>query len=137
MSLGGLAWLIVAIAILILFGSIALLVYRITKPLKNVLVDADIIAREADELMANANTLLVDVNGKVSTLDPAVKAVADLGVSVSDLNSVTKNLTGKARSSNASKWASAFSTMNNMRKNHKSKAKRSSTVTEAATEVTE
>lgn len=123
MSLGGLAWLIVAIAILLLLGSISLLVYRITRPLKNVLVDVDIIAREADELLANANALIDDVNGKVGTLDPAVQAVADLGVSVSDLNSATKNLTGKARSKNMAKGVTAFSTVNGLRKGRKSSKK--------------
>ncbi len=123
MSLGGLAWLIVAIAILLLLGSISLLVYRITRPLKNVLVDVDIIAREADELLANANALIDDVNGKVGTLDPVVQAVADLGVSVSDLNSATKNLTGKARSKNMAKGATAFSTVNGLRKGRKSSKK--------------
>ena len=51
--------------------------------------------------MNKSNTTLNDVNGKLSLTDPLFKAVGDLGSSVSDLNSATKNLTtqlsGKAK----------------------------------------
>lgn len=45
--------------------------------------------------MANANELLEDVNQKVATIDPVFQAAADLGESVSDLNSATRKLTDR------------------------------------------
>jgi len=39
--------------------------------------------------------LLNDVNGKVKVLDPTVQAVADLSVTVSQLNASVQNVTNK------------------------------------------
>ncbi|MCW0952728.1 DUF948 domain-containing protein [Weissella ceti] len=116
MTPGEIAWLIVAVAILLFLGSISFLIFRITQPLKNVLKDVDIIAREADDLLANTNVLLEDVNGKVEVLDPAFQAVADLGESVSGLNDAARNLTTQMGTSNMSKMGSMFATFNGMRK---------------------
>lgn len=116
MTPGEIAWLIVAIAILLFLGSISFMIFRITQPLKNVLKDVDIIAREADDLLVNTNVLLEDVNGKVEVLDPAFQAVADLGASVSDLNDAARNLTTQVSSSNMSKMGSMFAAYNGLRK---------------------
>lgn len=92
--------------------------------------DVDIIAREANDILANVDTLLDDVNGKVATIDPAFQAIADLGTSVSELNDATHNLTDKVRSSSSSnktKVASALFAANAARKNRKNAKKAEAT----------
>lgn len=41
---------------------------------------------QTNEILAKANVLVEDVNGKVATIDPLFVAIADLSESVSDLN---------------------------------------------------
>jgi uncharacterized protein YoxC len=57
--------------------------------------DVDVISHQAEDIMANANELLEDVNKKVATIDPVFQAAADLGESVSDLNTATRKLTDR------------------------------------------
>src|SRR5699024_5856769 len=48
---------------------------------------------EVEGVLNKSNPTLNDVNGKLSLTDPLFKAVGDLGLSVSELNNATKNLT--------------------------------------------
>ncbi len=92
--------------------------------------DVDLISHEAEGIMANANELLEDVNGKVATIDPLFQAVADLSESTSDLNQATRRLAGRVnhtgKSKNTGKVATAMNVGKgamNMYKNHKVKNK--------------
>ena len=64
----------------------------------------------SDEILAKANVLVEDVNGKVSTIDPLFVAVADLSESVSDLNAQARRLSQKATqaTSNVGKASAAY-----------------------------
>ncbi|MGR8773711.1 DUF948 domain-containing protein [Leuconostoc citreum] len=95
MELGQLALIIFAIAFLLLVLFIGVFLLRLTRSLSIITVDVDTIARSSNEILGNANTLLNDVKGKVKTLDPTVQAVADLSVTVSQLNATVQNVTSK------------------------------------------
>ena len=79
---------------------------EVTRSVKMMTEDIDVISKQAEDILSNANVLLEDVNQKVATIDPVFKAAADLGTSVSDLNDATRNLTGRV-SSTAKKTAGA------------------------------
>jgi len=57
--------------------------------------DVDVLLHQADGIMAKANTLLEDVNGKVATIDPLFTAVADLSESISDINTSSRKLVAR------------------------------------------
>ena len=99
MTGGQIALIILAVAVLLLVLFIGLFLVKLTQTLGVVTKDVDIIAREANDILANVDVLLNDVNGKVATVDPAFQAIADLGTSVSELNDATHNLTDKVKSS--------------------------------------
>ena len=46
-------------------------------------------------MLVKSNELLLDINGKVATIDPLFTAVADLSESVSELNHSSKNIVTK------------------------------------------
>lgn len=105
MTGGQIAGLIAAIAFLVLVVFIGVFLTKMVRTLgevnqsiKTMTNDMDVIARQTEDILANANTLLDDVNHKVATIDPVFKAAADLGTSVSDLNEATRELTGKVSS---------------------------------------
>lgn len=60
--------------------------------------DAHVLMHQADELMVKTNVLLNDVNGKVATIDPLFDAIADLSVTVTDLNDSSRNFVTKVSS---------------------------------------
>ncbi|KRN04523.1 DUF948 domain-containing protein [Holzapfeliella floricola] len=105
MTYGEMAGLIAAIAFLLLvvFAGIFLMrlvqtlkkvdetIAQTTKTLSNVTDDVDLIAIQAENLMAKSNVLLQTVNNKTRELDPVFKAAAELGTSVSKLNESTSN----------------------------------------------
>ncbi|KRM78421.1 hypothetical protein FC84_GL000861 [Lapidilactobacillus dextrinicus DSM 20335] len=112
MSGGEIAGLIAAGALLILVIFISIFLMRITKVMKNVektvdgvnqslntvTKDVDVLSSEVEGLLVKSNTLLDDVNGKVANLDPVFKAMGELGTSVSDLNTSSRNLASKITS---------------------------------------
>ena len=53
--------------------------------------DVDTLSKETEKLLGNTNSLLEDLNKKSIELDPAVKAVADVGQSVSNVNEAVNN----------------------------------------------
>lgn len=57
---------------------------------------------QTNEILAKANVLVDDVNGKVSTIDPLFVAIADLSESVSDLNLQARHIGQKASSATSS-----------------------------------
>ena len=58
--------------------------------------DVNVTLHQTNEILAKANVLVEDVNGKVSTIDPLFVAVADLSETVSDLNAQARLLSQKA-----------------------------------------
>ena len=54
--------------------------------------DVDNLSIEVEGLLNKANTLVDDVNGKLSKTDPFIVAIGDLGTSVSDLNDSTRKI---------------------------------------------
>lgn len=105
MTAGEIAGMIAAIAFLILVAFLGVFLTKMVRTLgevnqsvKTMTDDMDVIAKQTEDILANANTLLDDVNHKVATIDPVFQAAADLGTSVSDLNSATRDLTGKVKS---------------------------------------
>ncbi len=59
--------------------------------------------RHTNELLSKANVLPDDSNVKVATIDPLFSAVADLSLSVSDLNDTCALILSKKASSAGSK----------------------------------
>lgn len=107
MTLGELAGMIAAIAFVVLVVFICLNLSKLSKVLEEikdtvnrlnttidvVTKDVDNLSIEVEGLLNKANTLVDDVNGKLSKTDPLFVAIGDLGVTVSDLNDSTKNMT--------------------------------------------
>jgi len=86
----------IAVAVLVIFLVVVLIrvssiLGRVDHTMKLMGSDLDIIAHQADSLMAKANTLLDDVNGKVATIDPLFVAIADLSESVSRINKTSND----------------------------------------------
>lgn len=99
MDLVGISVLIIALA------SVALVVYLIkvlqkvaltideTKETIKILTsDVNVTLYQTNDILAKANVLVEDINGKVSTIDPLFVAIADLSESVSDLNLKARHL---------------------------------------------
>ncbi|CAK1240986.1 DUF948 domain-containing protein [Fructobacillus tropaeoli] len=105
MTIGELSILIFALAFLLLVVFIGIFLLRLTRAVSILTTDIDTIARSSNEVLANTNMLLDDVNDKMATLDVTVQAAADLSQTVSDLNgSVRKasnNLAGMGTISKA------------------------------------
>lgn len=57
--------------------------------------DVDLLSRQVEGLLVKSNELLLDINGKVETIDPLFTAIADLSESVSELNTSSKNIVTK------------------------------------------
>ncbi|CAK1222655.1 DUF948 domain-containing protein [Fructobacillus evanidus] len=97
MTIGELSILIFALAFLLLVVFIGIFLLRLTRSVTILTTDIDTIARSSNEVLANTNMLLDDVNDKMATLDVTVQAAADLSQTVSDLNgSVRKASTNLA-----------------------------------------
>ena len=97
--MGNIALLIIAIAFAVLVVFLVIVLHKVSKvveednrTVKLVSSDVDVLLHQADGIMAKANTLLDDVNGKVATIDPLFTAVADLSESVSDINASSRKL---------------------------------------------
>lgn len=107
MTIGEIAGLIAALSFAVLVGFISINLSRLSKIMKDisdtvqrlnstidiVTKDVDNLSIEVEGLLNKANTLVDDVNGKLSKTDPLFTAIGDLGVTVSDVNQSTKQLT--------------------------------------------
>lgn len=106
MTIGGIAWLIVAISIAVFVVFLCLILFnfagvvkelretvsKINETLSVVNRDADRILVEVEGIANKANHLVDDLNGKLGKTDPLFKAIGDVGASVSDLNESSKNI---------------------------------------------
>jgi uncharacterized protein YoxC len=106
MGYGEIAGLIAAIAFAVLVVFIILTLRKVTdilgevekiaqeanKSLVVITKDVDHLAIEVEGLLNKTNTLVDDLNGKISKTDPLFTAIGDLGVTVSDVNESTRHL---------------------------------------------
>lgn len=136
MTIGELAGIIAALAfvVLVIFACISL--SQVSKMLKEtnnsvkvLSSDVDTLSKETEKLLSNTNSLLEDINKKSVELDPAVKAVADVGQSVSDVNDalnsfVSRHEERQSRFSGLAKTATqavAMGAWRKMRQRHQAK----------------
>lgn len=102
-------------------------VENINKTLDVVTKDVDNLSIEVEGLLNKANTLVDDVNGKVGKTDPLFTAIGDLGITVSDLNDSTRqmtaNLVGNLGKKKKSKFDKVFKPSRNKKKAKTSKRK--------------
>lgn len=86
-----LSWSLIKLAKVL--GELKQTVERVNRTLDVVTKDVDSLSSEVEGLLSKANVLVDDVNGKVSKTDPLFTAIGDLGITVSDLNDSTRQLT--------------------------------------------
>lgn len=86
-----LCWSLIKLAKVL--GELKQTVERVNRTLDVVTKDVDNLSGEVEGLLSKANVLVEDVNGKVSKTDPLFTAIGDLGITVSDLNDSTRQLT--------------------------------------------
>lgn len=110
MDLVGIASLIFAIAFAVLVVAVVMFlgnlktlrkqaeeaVAEVRQTVKLLTSDLDTTLHHTNQLLVKANVLVEDVNGKVGTIDPVFTTLADLSVSVSDLNQQARKLTNTA-----------------------------------------
>lgn len=144
MSIGEIAGIIAALAfaVLVIFICVNLsklakvmtdlkeTVKRVNTTLDVVTKDVDNLSVEVEGLLNKANSLVDDVNGKLGKTDPLFTAIGDLGVTVSDLNDSTKNLTvnllegvGRKNKSKLSRFISATQNFSKFKPGSKAKTK--------------
>lgn len=99
MTVGQLAGLIAALALVVLVIFIAWFLVKVAGAIRDAITsveqltkDVDTLSGELNEILKNSNSLLEDINKKAVHVDPAVQAIADLGQSVSDVNQASRSL---------------------------------------------
>lgn len=102
MTAGQIAGLIAAIAFVVLVCFMGIFLSRLgktldetTRSIDSLSKDVDALSHELENVLGNTNELLEDLNKKSAELDPAVKAIADLGQSASDVNAAARQFTDK------------------------------------------
>lgn len=99
MTVGQLAGLIAALALVVLVIFIAWFLVKVAGAIRDAITsveqltkDVDTLSGELNEILKNSNSLLEDISKKAVQVDPAVQAIADLGQSVSDVNQASRSL---------------------------------------------
>ena len=99
MTVGQLAGLIAALALVVLVIFMAWFLVKVAGAIRDAITsveqltkDVDTLSGELNEILKNGNSLLEDINKKAVQVDPAVQAIADLGQSVSDVNQASRSL---------------------------------------------
>lgn len=99
MTVGQLAGLIAALALVVLVIFIAWFLVKVAGAIRDAITsveqltkDVDTLSGELNEILKNSNSLLEDINKKAVQVDPAVQAIADLGQSVSYVNQASRSL---------------------------------------------
>ena len=99
MTVGQLAGLIAALALVVLVIFIAWFLVKVAGAIRDAITsveqltkDVDTLSGELNEILKTSNSLLEDINKKAVQVDPAVQAIADLGQSVSDVNQASRSL---------------------------------------------
>lgn len=102
------AGLIAALAFVVIVVFAILLIVDVRKSLKVITKHTESLAIESNQLLDQMNLLASDVNAKSSTLDPAVKAIADLGSSVSNVKGVVSGNKDKSDNDGLSGLVTSF-----------------------------
>ena len=99
MTVGQLAGLIAALALVVLVIFIAWFLVKVAGAIRDAITSVEQLTKdvytligELNEILKNSNSLLEDINKKAVQVDPAVQAIADLGQSVSDVNQASRSL---------------------------------------------
>ena len=99
MTVGQLAGLIAALALVVLVIFIAWFLVKVAGAIRDAITsveqltkDVDTLSGELNEILKNSNSLLEDINKKAVQVDPPVQAIADLGQSVSHVNQASRSL---------------------------------------------
>lgn len=115
------ALLIFAIAFAVLVVFLCLFIFKLSKvveetqqTIKVLTSDVAVTLHHTNEILAKADVLVDDVNGKMTIVEPLFVAVADLSTSVSALNASARDLGTKASKATKStvKTGAAVSTLN-------------------------
>ncbi|MFC3932792.1 DUF948 domain-containing protein [Streptococcus dentapri] len=126
----GIAMLIIALAFVVLVIYLSIVLHKVSgtvdetkRSLSLLTADVDVTLHQTNDLIAKANVLIDDINGKAATIDPLFEVVADLSVSVSDLNTQARDLGKKASNvgSNAAKAGTAVTALRFVSKFFRSK----------------
>ena len=94
----GLALVTLVIYMIFFLSKIGKVVDETQKTIQVLTSDVNVTLHQTNDLLAKVNVLTDDLNQKVATIDPLFTAVADLSVSVSDLNDQARQLSVKAAS---------------------------------------
>ncbi|MBW1605773.1 DUF948 domain-containing protein [Lactobacillus sp. Sy-1] len=95
--IAALAFLLLVIFIGVFLLKLVSTLNEVNQSLKSITNDIDVLSSQTEKVLASSNSMLKDLNDKVNTIDPVFQAAADLGVSVSELNDSTKNLTSRVK----------------------------------------
>lgn len=95
MTMGQIAGLIAALAFLLLVIWIGWFLTKVIKHLSALSQNIEDLTKELDGVLNNTNELLTDVNDKAEMITPAVQALADVGQSVSDVNTASRHFVQK------------------------------------------
>lgn len=105
MDLVGISLIIIALAFVALVVFLILVLKKVSetvdeakKTISILTSDVNVTLYQTNEILAKANVLVEDFNGKVATIDPLFVAIADLSESVSDLNLQARHFGQKASS---------------------------------------
>lgn len=66
-----------------------------TNSIQKLTEDTDDLLKQTSELVDQTNDLLADVNQKMQTIDPVVQAAAELGESVSEINTSSRKFASR------------------------------------------
>lgn len=102
------AGLIASFAFVTIIVFAILLIVDLRKSLKVITKHTESLAVESNQLLDQINLLASDVNAKSQTLDPAVKAIADLSTSVSNVKGAVSGSVDKSNSNLLASFASTI-----------------------------
>lgn len=110
MTIGAIAGLIAALALLILVIYVAWFLVHLMGAVNEAVAnvgqltkDVNVLSTETEAILKNSNRLLDDLNEKAEQVTPVVQAMADVGQSVSDVNQASRDFVEKLNE--AGKWA--------------------------------
>ncbi|MEG0442842.1 MAG: DUF948 domain-containing protein [Carnobacterium sp.] len=99
--IAALAFAALVVFLIVVLLKVSKVIEEVSKTIKEANTSIEVITKDADSLLIEvegllnkSNATLDDVNGKLGKTDPLFQAIGDLGVSVSSLNSSTRNLAG-------------------------------------------
>ena len=99
MTVGQLAGMIAAVALVVLVIALIWFLVQVVKALREAITnlaaltqEATTLSHQADGILQNTNELLADLNHKAEKVDPAFVAMGEVGQSVSDLNTATRQV---------------------------------------------